>query len=145
MNGVCVRWRGWIDLDRLEGIGCLEFDEKAAAVSLESRLTLECLHCFALDAHGAAFLLLRQIEDAMLRDQIERYNQRLREFDEKQRVYRQQQERLDTELDVRHHAGHAGHAGHAAQRHALAGHGHAAAAAPGPHPHSAHLPMQYRA
>ncbi|KAK3927309.1 Protein big brother, partial [Frankliniella fusca] len=110
MNGVCVRWRGWIDLDRLEGIGCLEFDEKAAA-----------------------------IEDAMLRDQIERYNQRLRDFDEKQRAYRQQQERLDSELDVRHaHA----HAGHAAQRHGLGGHGHAGAAPAGPHPH---LPMQYRA
>lgn len=103
MNGVCVRWRGWIDLERLEGIGCLEFDEKAAA-----------------------------IEDAMLRDQIERYNQRLRDFDEKQRAYRQQQERLDTELDVRH-------GGHAAQRHAL---GHAPPGPTGPHPH---LPMQYRA
>ncbi|XP_026271894.1 protein big brother-like isoform X2 [Frankliniella occidentalis] len=112
MNGVCVRWRGWMDLDRLEGIGCLEFDEKAAA-----------------------------IEDAMLRDQIERYNQRLRDFDEKQRAYRQQQERLDTELDVRHAHAHA-HAGHVAQRHGLAGHGHAAGAPTGPHPH---LPMQYRA
>ncbi|XP_034237207.1 protein big brother-like [Thrips palmi] len=108
MNGVCVRWRGWIDLERLEGIGCLEFDEKAAA-----------------------------IEDAMLRDQIERYNQRLRDFDEKQRAYRQQQERLDTELDARH----GGHGGHAAQRHAL-GHAPPGSVPPGPHPH---LPMQYRA
>lgn len=59
MNGVCVRWRGWIDLDRLDGIGCLEYDEEHAAE-----------------------------EDAQLRDQLERYNQRLRDFEEKQRVYR---------------------------------------------------------
>lgn len=99
MNGVCVRWRGWIDLERLEGIGCLEFDEKAAA-----------------------------IEDAMLRDQIERYNARLRDFDEKQRAYRQQQE----EMEVRH--------GHPGQRLPLGPHG--PPGPTGPHPH---LPMQYRA
>ncbi|EEC18672.1 protein big brother, putative, partial [Ixodes scapularis] len=28
MNGVCVRYRGWIDLDRLDGVGCLEYDEE---------------------------------------------------------------------------------------------------------------------
>ncbi|XP_065199560.1 protein big brother-like [Planococcus citri] len=59
MNGVCVCWRGWVDLERLDGVGCLEFDEERAAV-----------------------------EDALLRDQIERYNQRLREFEERQRSYR---------------------------------------------------------
>ncbi|KAM3964665.1 protein big brother [Aphomia sociella] len=60
MNGVCVRWRGWIDLERLDGAGCLELDEERAA-----------------------------IEDAALRDQIERYNQRLRDFEDKQRAYRE--------------------------------------------------------
>lgn len=35
----------------------------------------------------------------MLRDQIERYNQRLRDFEEKQRTYRGQQERT-TEQDL---------------------------------------------
>lgn len=30
LNGVCVLWRGWIDLQRLEGFGCLEFDEYRA-------------------------------------------------------------------------------------------------------------------
>lgn len=60
MNGVCVRFRGWLDLERLDGIGCLEYDERRAA-------------------H----------EDAILREQIERYNQRLREYeDQKTRVYR---------------------------------------------------------
>lgn len=32
MNGVCVCWRGWVDLERLDGVGCLEFDEERAAV-----------------------------------------------------------------------------------------------------------------
>lgn len=59
MNGVCVRWRGWIDLERLDGVGCLEYDEERAAE-----------------------------EDALLREQLERYNQRLRDFEEKQRAYR---------------------------------------------------------
>ena len=27
LNGVCVSWQGWMDLIRLEGMGCLEFDE----------------------------------------------------------------------------------------------------------------------
>lgn len=31
---------------------------------------------------------ISQVEDALLRDQIERYNQRLREFEERQRTYR---------------------------------------------------------
>lgn len=71
MNGVCVRWRGWIDLERLDGVGCLEYNEERAAA-----------------------------EDALLREQIERYNQRLREFEDKQRGYRGQQDRPDQDLDV---------------------------------------------
>ncbi|XP_022913640.1 protein big brother-like [Onthophagus taurus] len=70
MNGVCVRWRGWIDLERLDGLGCLEYNEERA-----------------------------QAEDALLKEQIERYNQRLREFEDK-RSYRSQQERADQDLDV---------------------------------------------
>lgn len=41
MDGVCVYWRGWIDLERLDGVGCLEFDEERAAVCLHS--SLNCL------------------------------------------------------------------------------------------------------
>lgn len=67
MNGVCVRFRGWVDLERLDGLGCLEYDERRAA-------------------H----------EDAILREQIDRYNQRLRDFEDKQRVYRgERQDDLD--------------------------------------------------
>lgn len=49
MNGVCVRFRGWIDLEDLTGLACLEYDERRASQ-----------------------------EDAILRDQLEHY-QRIRE------------------------------------------------------------------
>ena len=32
MNGVCVVWKGWIDCTRLDGTGCLEFDEEKSSV-----------------------------------------------------------------------------------------------------------------
>ena len=32
MNGVCVKWKGWLDIQRLEGLGCLEFNEEMAKV-----------------------------------------------------------------------------------------------------------------
>ncbi|KAH7983991.1 hypothetical protein HPB52_016032 [Rhipicephalus sanguineus] len=71
MNGVCVRYRGWIDLDRLDGVGCLEYDEERG-----------------------------RLEDAVLRDQIECYNQRLRDFEEKQRAFRARHERqAEAELE----------------------------------------------
>ncbi|CAN7992243.1 unnamed protein product [Ixodes hexagonus] len=73
MNGVCVRYRGWIDLDRLDGVGCLEYDEERG-----------------------------RLEDAVLRDQIECYNQRLRDFEEKQRAFRARHERqAEAELEAR--------------------------------------------
>ncbi|XP_055945489.1 protein big brother-like isoform X4 [Argiope bruennichi] len=38
MNGVCVRWRGWLDIERLDGVGCLEYDEeRAQSISLSDR------------------------------------------------------------------------------------------------------------
>ncbi|ALC44398.1 Bro [Drosophila busckii] len=48
MNGVCVRFRGWLDLERLDGIACLEYDELRALQ-----------------------------EDAQLCEQIESYKQRM--------------------------------------------------------------------
>ncbi|XP_069938607.1 protein big brother-like isoform X1 [Cherax quadricarinatus] len=59
MNGVCVRWRGYVDLERLDGVGCLEYDEDNATE-----------------------------EDRILREEIEKYKARLREFEEKQRAFR---------------------------------------------------------
>ena len=67
MNGVCTRWRGWIDLEKLEGIGCLEYDEERGAK-----------------------------EDAILREQMERYAQRMRDIEERQRLFKQAQERQVT-------------------------------------------------
>uniref|UniRef100_T1KZE0 Hexosyltransferase n=1 Tax=Tetranychus urticae TaxID=32264 RepID=T1KZE0_TETUR len=32
MNGVCVNCKGWIDLEKLEGIGCLEYDQERGAI-----------------------------------------------------------------------------------------------------------------
>jgi len=32
MNGVCVIWRGWLDLLRLDGTARLEFDQQRASV-----------------------------------------------------------------------------------------------------------------
>jgi hypothetical protein len=53
MNGVCVRFRGWLDLERLDGIGRLEYDERRGAY-----------------------------EDAILKEQLERYSQRLKDFED---------------------------------------------------------------
>ncbi|KAL5022149.1 hypothetical protein ScPMuIL_001304 [Solemya velum] len=64
MNGVCVVWRGWLDLTRLDGVACLDFDADRAAV-----------------------------EDSLLREQIEQYNRRLQELEDRQRQYRDEQER----------------------------------------------------
>lgn len=41
LNGVCAKWRGWIDMDRLDGVGCVEFDEEAARVSRHSTFFLK--------------------------------------------------------------------------------------------------------
>ena len=60
LNGVCVRWKGHLDLERLDGAGSLEFDEEAA-----------------------------KIEDVILREQVEAYNRRMKEFEE----YRKAQQR----------------------------------------------------
>lgn len=73
MNGVCVRWRGYIDLERLDGVGAIEFDEEMA-----------------------------MREDAILRDQMERYTQRLREYEDNKPRYRLDRPDQD---EVRHAAG----------------------------------------
>jgi hypothetical protein len=53
LNGVCVRWKGYVDLERLDGAGCLEFDDESATM-----------------------------EDAILKDTVEAYNRRMKEFEE---------------------------------------------------------------
>lgn len=61
MNGVCVFFKGWFDLHRLDGIGCLEFDEATA-----------------------------QVEDKLMRETLARARIKLAEFEEKQRAWREQ-------------------------------------------------------
>ena len=41
LNGVCVIWRGWVDLHRLDGTGCLEFDEDRARVRISSLFDMQ--------------------------------------------------------------------------------------------------------
>ncbi|XP_015792233.1 protein big brother [Tetranychus urticae] len=54
MNGVCVHCKGWIDLEKLEGIGCLEYDQERGA-----------------------------IEDALLREHIERWKAKPNKIDKR--------------------------------------------------------------
>lgn len=44
MNGICIRFKGWMDIERLDGVGSLEYDEERG-----------------------------RIEEAILRDQIDLY------------------------------------------------------------------------
>lgn len=48
LNGVCVIWRGWIDLQRLDGMGYLEYDAERAQVVMQYMLTnkvlWKCVH-----------------------------------------------------------------------------------------------------
>jgi len=37
LNGVCVCWKGWVSLNHLDGMGCVEFDEERALIE-ESQL-----------------------------------------------------------------------------------------------------------
>jgi hypothetical protein len=53
LNGVCVRFKGYLDLERLDGVACLEFDEATA-----------------------------NLEDAIMRDTVEAYNRRIKDFEE---------------------------------------------------------------
>ena len=53
LNGVCVKWKGYVDMERLDGVGCIEFDEETA-----------------------------KMEDEVLREQVEAYNRRVKEIEE---------------------------------------------------------------
>lgn len=45
LNGVCVIWKGWIDLQRLDGMGCLEYDDERAQVQINHLVSSNCLKC----------------------------------------------------------------------------------------------------
>ncbi|KAJ8281176.1 hypothetical protein GJAV_G00064390 [Gymnothorax javanicus] len=63
LNGVCVLWRGWIDLQRLDGMGFLEFDEERA-----------------------------QQEDALAQQAFEEARRRNRDFEDRDRSHREELE-----------------------------------------------------
>ncbi|MEE6499708.1 hypothetical protein FKM82_003562 [Ascaphus truei] len=63
LNGVCVTWKGWIDLQRLDGMGCLEFDEERA-----------------------------QQEDTLAQQAFEDVRRRTRDFDDRDRSHREEME-----------------------------------------------------
>ncbi|XP_067408073.1 core-binding factor subunit beta isoform X4 [Emydura macquarii macquarii] len=65
LNGVCVIWKGWIDLQRLDGMGCLEFDDERA-----------------------------QQEDALAQQAFEEARRRTREFEDRDRSHREEMELL---------------------------------------------------
>ncbi|KAI4826232.1 hypothetical protein KUCAC02_021873, partial [Chaenocephalus aceratus] len=60
LNGVCVTWRGWIDLQRLDGMGYLELDEERA-----------------------------QQEDALAQAAFEEARRRTRDFEDRDRSHRE--------------------------------------------------------
>nr|CAB3228044.1 CBFB core-binding factor, b subunit [Phallusia mammillata] len=35
LNGVCVCWKGWVSLHRLDGMGCIEYDDERAQVEAQ--------------------------------------------------------------------------------------------------------------
>ncbi|XP_069757281.1 core-binding factor subunit beta isoform X1 [Narcine bancroftii] len=63
LNGVCVIWKGWIDLVRLDGMGCLEFDEDRA-----------------------------QHEDALAQQAFDDARRRARDFEDRERSHREDME-----------------------------------------------------
>ncbi|XP_032227728.1 core-binding factor subunit beta isoform X2 [Nematostella vectensis] len=79
LNGVCIIFKGWIDLQRLDGIGYIEYDEEKA-----------------------------RKEDKIMRETLEQAKQRLAEFEERQRQWREEQQRKESEakLGLRHHPSH---------------------------------------
>ena len=58
---MCVRWKGYLDLERLDGVGCIEFDEDTAT-----------------------------LEDAIMRDTVEAYNRRIKDFEEHNKARQRQ-------------------------------------------------------
>ena len=49
LNGVCVTWRGWLDLRRLDGVGRFEFDEERAQVEFVRYGTTRIRHTVLKD------------------------------------------------------------------------------------------------
>ncbi len=38
VNGICLRWKGYINLEKLDGVGGMKFDEDSARVRLQLQI-----------------------------------------------------------------------------------------------------------
>ncbi len=98
LNGVCVIWKGWIDLQRLDGMGCLEFDEERAQVQTTDKppcaVKLFCaLHASEMTDHWLpVFLCFIQQEDALAQAAFEEARRRTRDFEDRDRSHREDME-----------------------------------------------------
>jgi len=72
MNGICVIFRGWIDLDRLDGVGSLDYDEERGS-----------------------------LEEAILKEEIERYKAHFQEMERRERLM-ERQAAAESEFRKRH-------------------------------------------
>ena len=77
LNGVCLRWKGYINLEKLDGVGGMKFDEDSARVSR-----------FYSQFCAAWKFPSLQIEDAIMQQQVESYKHALRDWDEQQQRHR---------------------------------------------------------
>ncbi|XP_047645685.1 core-binding factor subunit beta isoform X1 [Phacochoerus africanus] len=86
LNGVCVIWKGWIDLQRLDGMGCLEFDEERAQV-------LSSLPVFRVPLKNVGKDVKQHLqEDALAQQAFEEARRRTREFEDRDRSHREEME-----------------------------------------------------
>ena len=80
LNGVCLRWKGYINLEKLDGVGGMKFDEDSARVSPVDPNDLK--------PSKNQFSIIFQIEDAIMQQQVESYKHALRDWDEQQQRHR---------------------------------------------------------
>ena len=75
LNGVCCRWRGWLDLEKLEGVGSLELDLEMVAREeqlLQRQLALvqqklrECEELY----RGGDYHMVRKIEMVLYQEGV---------------------------------------------------------------------------
>eukprot|EP00795_Rhopilema_esculentum_P001605 gene1605-16065_t len=88
MNGVCVMFKGYVDVQRLDGAGFLEYDESNSKVSMEQDFDI-CDFIKPLDAHDI-LQLPYHVEEKHLRETMEQSRLRLQEFEERQRRIKQE-------------------------------------------------------
>lgn len=98
LNGVCVIWKGWIDIQRLDGMGCLEFDEERAQVqTTEHHVFSNCFGPYIQYIRNdwplasCVFVCLQQ-EDALAQAAFEEARRRTRDFEDRDRSHREDME-----------------------------------------------------